>query len=79
MAKIRLFASIREVAGCGYDEIPGTTLGEVLETACERYGHDFAEMMRNCQIWHNGETASLHTHVNEQDEIAILPPVSGGF
>ena len=78
MASLRLFASAREAAGCGHDIVPGSTVREVLTTACERYGSDFAGLLATCQIWRNGEQAALDTPIGDQDELAVLPPVSGG-
>ena len=78
MASIRLFASVREAAGLGHDVVPGATVRDVLEAACERYGQDFSSRLETCQIWCNGNLVSYDTQVGEQDVIAILPPVSGG-
>ncbi len=78
VANLRLFASAREAAGTGRDVVPGTTVREVLEAACGRYGHDFAGLLEVCQVWCNGEPAAPNTPVRDDDEIAVLPPVSGG-
>ena len=51
---------------------------EVLEQACERYGHDFAGLLETCQVWRNGEPTAPNAPVGDDDEIAVLPPVSGG-
>ena len=42
MPTLRLFASAREAAGTARDQVPGTTVAEVLDAACERYGEGFA-------------------------------------
>ena len=78
VAHLRLFASAREAAGRGRDTVPGSTVREVLEEACSRYGHDFAGLLEICQVWCNGEPAAPNTPVGDDDEIAVLPPVSGG-
>ncbi len=78
MARLRMFASAREAAGTSRDEVSGTTVREVLEEACSRYGHDFAQMLETCQVWCNGEPVAPNTAVSDDDEIAVLPPVSGG-
>jgi len=75
---IRLFASAREAAGTGRDVLPGTTVAEVLAAAIERYGSGFAGVLPSCRIWVNGDEASHDTPVGDVDELAILPPVSGG-
>ena len=78
MARLRLFASARVAAGCGSDDVPGSTVGEVLAAACERYGEGFGDLLTTCRVWLNGDQASPDDQVSELDEIAILPPVSGG-
>jgi molybdopterin converting factor small subunit len=78
MATLRLFASAREAAGLGSDRVPGTTVGEVLATARDRYGESFADLLPNCRIWVNGEAADDAARVADDDEVAVLPPVSGG-
>lgn len=78
MAVLRLFASVREAAGTGRTEIPGGTIGEVVAEACNRYGGEFALLVPMCRVWLNGEPAGEADAVNASDEVALLPPVSGG-
>ena len=78
MAILRLFASAREAAGTKRDEIDGIDVGEILATATARYGEAFAAVLRTCKIWVNGEPADSATPVGPRDEVAVLPPVSGG-
>jgi molybdopterin synthase sulfur carrier subunit len=78
VAHVRLFASAREAAGTGRDDLPGDTVGEVLRAARERYGAAFGEVLRTCRVWVNGEPVGEDSPVGPHDEVAILPPVSGG-
>ena len=78
MPTLRLFASVRQAAGVGTVSIGGATVGEVLAAACERFGPAFEEQLRACRIWRNGEPAERSDRVAPTDEIALLPPVSGG-
>lgn len=78
MPRLVLFASAREAAGTGSDEIPGATVGEVLREASNRYGAEFAGVLDNCRVWCNGEPTGDDQPVDGSDEIAVLPPVSGG-
>ncbi|MGQ0617792.1 MAG: MoaD/ThiS family protein [Acidimicrobiia bacterium] len=75
---MRLFAAAREAAGTGRDEIAGATVDEVLEEARRRYGAGFAALLATCQVWVNGEPAGPDHRVGNDDEVAVLPPVSGG-
>lgn len=78
MAKLRLFASAREAAGTGSDAIDGATVADVLAAATQRYGSEFAEVLTTCRIWVNGNDVAPDTMVGPHDEVAVLPPVSGG-
>jgi sulfur-carrier protein len=78
MARLRLFASARELAGTRDDDLPGDTVAEVLEAAVARYGAAFAGVLESATIWCNGETVALDHRVTDADEVAVLPPVSGG-
>ena len=78
MAVLRLFASAREAAGTGRDTVPGATVAEVLDTARARYGGSFGAVLETCRVWVNGEPAAPAHPVGDTDEVAVLPPVSGG-
>jgi len=78
MAVVRLFAAARDAAGTGRDDVPGATVGEVLDTASRRYGERFTDVLGTCKIWVNGEPAGLQDAIDAADELAVLPPVSGG-
>ena len=75
---MRLFASARDAAGTGTDEIEAATVADVLQVARDRYSARFADVLTTCSIWVNGEDAGLDTAVGPDDEVAVLPPVSGG-
>lgn len=78
VAVVRLFASARDAAGTGRDVVPGGTVGEVLSAARERYGSDFTAVLDTCNVWVNGDPADHEDQITDVDELAVLPPVSGG-
>jgi sulfur-carrier protein len=78
VATLRLFAAAREAAGTGRDTVPGDTVAAVLAEAGRRYGEAFAEVVANSRVWCNGEPAEGDEAVTDADEVAVLPPVSGG-
>ncbi|MDY7105822.1 MAG: MoaD/ThiS family protein [Actinomycetota bacterium] len=78
MATVRLFASARVAAGTGRATIDGPTVGDVLEEARARFGPEFSAVLDGCRIWVNGDTATESDPVGDDDEVAVLPPVSGG-
>jgi molybdopterin synthase sulfur carrier subunit len=78
VAIVRMFASARAASGRSRDDVPGATVAEVLEAARRRYGATFVDVLASCKVWVNGEPAEASTRVTASDEIAVLPPVSGG-
>jgi molybdopterin converting factor small subunit len=58
--------------------VAGSTVGEVLDQACDRYGRRFAEVLVTAKVWCNGDPVDRDQPVTDGDEVAVLPPVSGG-
>lgn len=78
MATLRLFASAREAAGIGKVTVTESTVGAILDAARARYGEQFAAVLANSRVWLNGDPTTDDAVVGENDELAVLPPVSGG-
>ena len=78
MAVLLLFAAAREAAGTGREELDGATVGEVLAAACARHGELFVRVLASSKVWRNGEPTTDDEAVGPDDEVAVLPPVSGG-
>lgn len=78
MATLRLFAGLRDAAGTSKAQIEGATVAEVIDTAVAQFGPGFAEGVPRARVWLNGEEASPSDPVSPEDEVALLPPVSGG-
>ena len=78
MAVLRLFAAAREAAGTGREHFDGDTVGDVLAAARLRYGDGFAAVLGRSRVWLNGQPAAAADAVLDEDEVAVLPPVSGG-
>ena len=78
MATLRLFAGVGEIAGTRRLSVEASTVGEAVSLAESRFGQEFAEQVQTCRIWLNGEPADLDAPVGSEDEVALLPPVSGG-
>jgi sulfur-carrier protein len=78
MARLRLFGPAREAAGRGADAVPGDTVAEILAEARRRFGPTFAIVLAGSKVWVNGEESGPSASVGEDDEVAVIPPVSGG-
>jgi sulfur-carrier protein len=75
---VRLFAALREIAGASRVRAGGRTAGEVADELSAAHGERFAAIAAVSSFVVNGERADRRTPVAEGDEVAILPPVSGG-
>jgi molybdopterin converting factor small subunit len=78
VARLRLFGPAREAAGTACVTLPGQNVAAIIAAAEEQFGEAFSQVLRVSNIWLNGETVPSHTHVNDDDEVAVSPPVSGG-
>ena len=78
MTRLLLLGPARDAAGVRDDVLAGTTVGDVVRAAVGRYGSAFEEVLEVSQVWLNGEPTTLETPVGDYDEVAVLPPVSGG-
>ena len=78
--KVQLFARLRELAGGGeYDcDVPaGSSVADVWRAVSERHSSlkPFGNAI-SCAL--NADFARMSATVKDGDEVAILPPVSGG-
>jgi MoaD family protein len=78
MATLRLFANLRESAGTDRVEIDAPTVGDALDEASNRFGERFTAGLASARVWVNGEQADGSTPLTKSDEMALIPPVSGG-
>jgi molybdopterin synthase catalytic subunit len=77
MARVRFFAQARDATGVRDAQLEGATVGEVLDAAVAAYG-ELAKVLPISAIWVNGDRAARSDPVRATDEVAVLPPVSGG-
>ena len=79
MPTVRFFAQAREAAGAGSLQISGATVDEVLTAVVTQCGEPLARVIAISKVWVNGEEVPRSHAVTDKDEVAVLPPVSGGF
>ena len=77
---VRLFARLSDIAGASElarDIAPGATIGTVWRQLAGEFP-DLAAYERSISSAVNADYARMDTEVGDGDEVAFLPPVSGG-
>jgi molybdopterin converting factor subunit 1 len=77
---VRLFARLRDIAGAAElarDLAPGATLADVWRDLADEFP-ELANYERSISAAINAEYARMDQRLDEGDEVAFLPPVSGG-
>lgn len=82
MARVRLrfFAAARDAAGCATTELDAVTVADALAQARATYGDGFSAVLDRARVWVNGDEPvdGERSPLREGDELAVIPPVSGG-
>jgi len=78
VVKVRLFAALRELAGASEVEAEADTVEGVIEVLSARYGERFSRVAEVGSVIVDGERAGRETTLRGGEEVAVLPPVSGG-
>lgn len=78
MIRVLYFAALRDAAGCAEESVAadGGNLGELWSLLSGR--HAFPLARERVRVACNGEFAAWGDAVHAGDEVAFLPPVSGG-
>lgn len=77
---VRLFARLRDITGAAEltrEVAPGATIGVVWRQLAREYP-ELGPYERAISSARNADYARMNDHVAEGDEVAFLPPVSGG-
>jgi molybdopterin converting factor small subunit len=74
---VLFFGPARELTGERRVSIEGNTVDEVIAAAVARFA-GLGALVPRCRVWVNGEPAGMDSPVGPDDELAVLPPVSGG-
>ncbi|MGH8040507.1 MAG: molybdopterin converting factor subunit 1 [Rudaea sp.] len=76
--RILYFASLRDAAGCDAEQIQSATSDARELYAHLSQQHGFSLAPERLRVAVNGEFATWERTLADGDEIAFLPPVSGG-
>ncbi|HET9061199.1 MAG TPA: MoaD/ThiS family protein [Acidimicrobiales bacterium] len=84
---VLFFAGAREAVGASRLEVElpggrepggGPTVGDLLQLLGPEVAGKLAPLMKTCAVWLNGSPTSPGAPLSPGDEVAVLPPVSGG-
>ncbi len=78
--KVKLFARLRDITGApelGCEVAPGATIGSVWRQLVADFP-ELASYERSISSAVNADYARMDQMVRDGDEVAFLPPVSGG-
>jgi molybdopterin synthase sulfur carrier subunit len=90
MADVRFSSALERVTDERTTTVDAATVGEAIDELAERYGDDFSdqlldddgELRRFVNLYVNGDDVrhgdGLDTPIDEDDEVSVLPAVSGG-
>lgn len=74
---VRLFAAIRDAAGVDSLQLSARSVGDV-SLQLQRRFPQVEQLLLRCRFAVNQEFASNETQLKSGDEVAVIPPVSGG-
>ena len=75
---VRYFGPARDAAGASAETLPGATVESVLAEAVASHGDALSRVVASSRVWVNQQPAESTTQLRAGDEVAVLPPVSGG-
>ncbi len=78
--EVRFFAGLRDAVGASRTESDAPDLTTLLSDLRERFGEPFASRLAVSSVVVDGEPTEQDADVplDEVDEVALLPPFSGG-
>ena len=76
--QVRLFAALREIAGSSTVEVEAEEVGSLCDQLAERFGPEFARILAVGSVVVDGSVVRRDHALSANDEVALLPPVSGG-
>jgi MoaD family protein len=78
VARVRVFAALRDLVGASHLDVDAPDVATLVQVLTERYGEEFGRIARAGAVVVDGDTVDPTRHLDPEDEVALLPPVSGG-
>jgi len=76
--QVRLFAALREIAGASRLDVSAPSVGALLDELGSRFGAQFVRILEAGSVVIDGQVVGRDRPLHPDDEVALLPPVSGG-
>jgi molybdopterin converting factor small subunit len=76
--RVRLFAILRDIAGASELEVDAPDVATLREDLSAKFGEEFGRILAAGAVIVDGENASPGRSLCPDDEVALLPPVTGG-
>lgn len=78
MPAVLFFAQMRDLTGCRRAVMDSRTIDALIDEGGASFGPEFIALAATCAVWVNGETVPTNWVFSDDDEVAFLPPISGG-
>jgi molybdopterin converting factor small subunit len=79
---VRYWAAARDAAGCATEQLPASTLAELITSAGERHGRELARLLSICSYLVDAQPVKLpdagHVQLVPGAHVEVLPPFAGG-
>jgi molybdopterin converting factor small subunit len=76
--RVKLFAALRDIAGASELDVDASDVATLREDLSAKFGEEFARILAAGAVIVDGEKAGPGRNLEPDDEVALLPPVSGG-
>jgi MoaD family protein len=76
--RIKLFAALRDIAGTSLLDVDAPDVATLREDLSAKFGEEFERILAAGAVIVDGEKADPGRSLKPGDEVALLPPVSGG-
>jgi sulfur-carrier protein len=76
--QVRLFAALRDIAGASRLDVTAPSVGALVDELGARFGDHFVRILEAGSVVIDGQVVGRDRPLDPGDEVALLPPVSGG-
>lgn len=78
MVSVLLFARAGDIAKTKIHKTNPGSVADLIAELSITYGEEMSELLKVSRVWINGDPTTADQRYEETDEVAVIPPVSGG-